>query len=547
MIETLRDTTSAAPRSRKCARSSPRLLQARVRRRPSLRDILGTTAIGACRTSTRLRRSTPEATLAAVRMQVHRLRARCSATVAGAQAKVERHHRDVHQAGSTSGRTARCPGLPFSHRPAPSRTLPMPPSSPCTTAARGQPSPCSTAGSGHARPQRPRQRPAAEAGRRARLRGQARRRPHRFRQAGALVRIYDVLPPVYLEGPDAARRPQRLCRLGDGHVPTLARQSFEAASLLAVERNPDRPEPPAATMHDVVVQLGKRPRAAGFKTKLVTATTRPRRTRIGQPSPSPGSGCTPECRRACLSRLPVGQDDGRDAVVRMRQSASQQRLPVWMTDYSTPAPRTGVRPRMGRAHARPAHGWWSQRDRLHVGLFRELGADGHAHLDPPRRRRLSPALGEHPSSAEAGQSRRWSLDSCGSQRSVSRPVRRQPIRSRNDRSSSPRLKRHGQDDYHHSNRRKGRDATFIHRCVAERLRAVAAPRGDRAACLQLHRHVRRTDYDVHRSPRRTRFDIRRRPGYASSNRKLATKTDYLVRPHSWTVGVGRAGSSVRGL
>ena len=92
---------------------------------------------------------------------------------------------------------------------------------------------------------------------------------------------------------------------------------------------------PPQWMHDVVVQLGKRLRAAGFKTKLVipddeNPTDAYRRAVAVLQDPNA---------RQYVAALAYhvyrwDKTDGRDAVVRMRQLASQHKLPVWMTEYS---------------------------------------------------------------------------------------------------------------------------------------------------------------------------------------------------------------------
>lgn len=93
---------------------------------------------------------------------------------------------------------------------------------------------------------------------------------------------------------------------------------------------------PPQWLHDVVVQLGKRLRAAGFKTRLVI--------------PDDENPRDAYVRAVAVLQDPVARQyvgalayhvyrwDPRrtDEIARLRQLATQYRLPVWMTEYSTP-------------------------------------------------------------------------------------------------------------------------------------------------------------------------------------------------------------------
>ena len=93
---------------------------------------------------------------------------------------------------------------------------------------------------------------------------------------------------------------------------------------------------PPQWMHDVVVQLGKRLRAAGFKTKLVipddeNPTDAYRRAVAVLEDPSARQYV------GALAYHIYKWDKG--DMVRMRQLATQYKLPVWMTEYNLPGYR----------------------------------------------------------------------------------------------------------------------------------------------------------------------------------------------------------------
>ena len=95
---------------------------------------------------------------------------------------------------------------------------------------------------------------------------------------------------------------------------------------------------PPQWFHDVVVRLGQRMRAAGFKTKLVIPDDEnPRdahRRAVAVLS-------DPAARQyvAALAYHVYRWDkaDGRDDIVRLRALGSRYKLPIWMTEYSSPS------------------------------------------------------------------------------------------------------------------------------------------------------------------------------------------------------------------
>jgi O-glycosyl hydrolase len=142
--------------------------------------------------------------------------------------------------------------------------------------------------------------------------------------------------PVYLED---WMRPENPSAYVDWAMAMLQRwrvQGLEPALYAPLNEPQIARDFPPQWMHDVVIQLGKRLRAAGFKTKLVipddeNPTDAYRRAVAVLDDPNARQYV------AALAYHVYRWDtsEGRPAIVKMRQLASQHKLPVWMTEYST--------------------------------------------------------------------------------------------------------------------------------------------------------------------------------------------------------------------
>ena len=199
--------------------------------------------------------------------------------------------------------------------------------------------------------------------------------------------------PVYLEDWMKADDPGAYVNWAMTMLQRWRARGLEPA-LYAPLNEPERGRDfPPQWMHDVVVQLGSRLRAAGFKTKLVVPDDE---NPVDAYSRAVAVLQDPEARRYVGAiAFHIYRRNSDEDWQRLRRLATQYRLPLWMTEYNSKTLQGLAQlARLGGQDPRSPHRGRGQRDRLHLGILRRLGREQHPPSPRFRRQRL-PRLRAH--------------------------------------------------------------------------------------------------------------------------------------------------------